>query len=614
MRSIILFLLLLQCLYLKAQNWQIINNFPAQGRYGFIGEAINGKAYIGTGSHTSNGTLKDFWEYNPTNNTWRALPNFPGVARYLAVSFVIDNILYVGLGYNNSFGYLKDFYKYNPASNIWTRIPDYPGIARCQSSTFAIDGKGYVVGGHIAFGATSFQDGYVYNPSTNTWTSIANLPQNTTSAMGFSLENFGYVAGGVNGNGMSYNNVWKYNPSNNQWIAVASMPNSISGASTYTLCGRIYMTCGYSNGNFSNNIISYDPVANTWRNESNFLGSSRRSHISMVLDGKPHIFFGYNGSYLNDFGVRTDSSNLPNAIFSTDVMQVCTNLFPINLSAPIVQSASYLWNTGATSPNIQVSNAGQYWVTITDQCGFSKKDTITISTLNSNLPNAIFSTDVMQVCTNQFPVNLSAPIVQSASYLWNIGATSPNIQVSNAGQYWVTITDLCGNIKRDTIEVINFEDINILFNQENYSLCETDIIELKPTQGFTNYLWSTGETTASIKVQKAGEYWLKVSNGCKEKIDTIKVFDTIDERYLKKIPNAFTPNSDDINDYFEVPVELVGSKLEVYNRWGKKVFASENYKNNWKGENLTQGVYYYIINTNKKCLKPIIKGWITILK
>jgi gliding motility-associated-like protein len=295
-------------------------------------------------------------------------------------------------------------------------------------------------------------------------------------------------------------------------------------------------------------------------------------------------------------------------------MQVCTNQFPVNLSAPIVQSASYLWNTGATSPNIQVSNAGQYWVTITDQCGFSKKDTITISTLNSNLPNTIFSTDVMQVCTNQFPVNLSAPIVQSASYLWNIGATSPNIQVSNAGQYWVTITDLCGNIKRDTIEVINFEDINILFNQENYSLCETDIIELKPTQGFTNYLWSTGETTASIKVQKAGEYWLKVSNGCKEKIDTIKVFDTIDERYLKKIPNAFTPNSDGINDYFEVPVELVGSKLEVYNRWGKKVFASENYKNNWKGENLTQGVYYYIINTNKKCLKPIIKGWITILK
>ena len=45
------------------------------------------------------------------------------------------------------------------------------------------------------------------------------------------------------------------------------------------------------------------------------------------------------------------------------------------------------------------------------------------------------------------------------------------------------------------------------------------------------------------------------------------------------IPEAFTPNGDNINDYFEIlGIELYeGNKLTVMNRWGKKVYEAVNY-------------------------------------
>jgi len=61
--------------------------------------------------------------------------------------------------------------------------------------------------------------------------------------------------------------------------------------------------------------------------------------------------------------------------------------------------------------------------------------------------------------------------------------------------------------------------------------------------------------------------------------------------------NAFSPNGDKDNETFTVTglPDYPNNKLIVYNRWGKKVFEADNYQNDWNGDNLPTGTYFYVI-------------------
>ena len=59
------------------------------------------------------------------------------------------------------------------------------------------------------------------------------------------------------------------------------------------------------------------------------------------------------------------------------------------------------------------------------------------------------------------------------------------------------------------------------------------------------------------------------------------------------IPNLITPNSDGINDLFYITDLPPYSKLIIYDLWGRKIFTSDNYSNDWPSPNIAAGVYYY---------------------
>ena len=69
------------------------------------------------------------------------------------------------------------------------------------------------------------------------------------------------------------------------------------------------------------------------------------------------------------------------------------------------------------------------------------------------------------------------------------------------------------------------------------------------------------------------------------------------------IMNLFTPNGDGYNDYWEISgIESYGRcDVRIFNRWGKLVFSSKNYENDWNGTcdgvELPSAAYYYVINT-----------------
>jgi gliding motility-associated-like protein len=85
-----------------------------------------------------------------------------------------------------------------------------------------------------------------------------------------------------------------------------------------------------------------------------------------------------------------------------------------------------------------------------------------------------------------------------------------------------------------------------------------------------------------------------------------------------KIPNLFTPNGDGTNDTFEIRGLDADANVSliIVNRWGNEVYKSGNYKNNWTGEGLNEGTYYYILNISSAdgSEKNVYKGYVTLVR
>lgn len=148
------------------------------------------------------------------------------------------------------------------------------------------------------------------------------------------------------------------------------------------------------------------------------------------------------------------------------------------------------------------------------------------------------------------------------------------------------------------------------------------VLNVKATGNGLTYAWSpaTGlsdATVANPTVTGTADitYHLTVTNNtsCTTSADVIVTI-------LKApvVPNTFTPNGDGINDTWTVKYleSYPGCTVNIFNRYGQKVFTSTGYPVPWDGRdkngNLPTGVYYYIIDP-KNGRKPIA-GYVTIIK
>jgi gliding motility-associated-like protein len=116
-----------------------------------------------------------------------------------------------------------------------------------------------------------------------------------------------------------------------------------------------------------------------------------------------------------------------------------------------------------------------------------------------------------------------------------------------------------------------------------------------PLNAFNNssgYMWSTGQTTPGIIVTSPNTYWVKVTNqyGCINS-DTLIVHPQLDA-FNFVLPNIVTPNNDGINDFIDFgKYQFSSLQIEIYNRWGKKVFESTDPACVWKPTE-EDGIYY----------------------
>jgi hypothetical protein len=180
-----------------------------------------------------------------------------------------------------------------------------------------------------------------------------------------------------------------------------------------------------------------------------------------------------------------------------------------NLCGP-ADAVSYAWSTGATSQCISVNSTGTYSVTITNNSGCSNTCNKTIT--QNNPPSCSISGNGI-ICPGG-STNLCA--TQGAvSYLWNTGATTQCITVSNAATYTVTITDAngCSSTCNKTITINTLQPCNITGLT---SFCAGGSTTLCAPAGATSYSWSTGATTQCLTVGSAGSYSVTIvdAQGC----------------------------------------------------------------------------------------------------
>jgi gliding motility-associated-like protein len=81
------------------------------------------------------------------------------------------------------------------------------------------------------------------------------------------------------------------------------------------------------------------------------------------------------------------------------------------------------------------------------------------------------------------------------------------------------------------------------------------------------------------------------------------------------IPNILTPNGDGLNDIFVIRNLLVYDyrKIVIFNRWGKAVYTSEGYNNDWDGKGVSDGVYFVVVTILNNGVLEEHTGNITIL-
>jgi len=278
------------------------------------------------------------------------------------------------------------------------------------------------------------------------------------------------------------------------------------------------------------------------------------------------------------------------------------------------------WNTGEVSPSIQVEQTGSYSGTVqvnacevpTDSLNITFENCQDCDTLRSTIAGSLLLGSDTTLCQNEI---LSLMIdVEGSSVRWNTGATDPTLEVSRDGQYWAEVSLEDCTFLTDTIAVsfrncdgcqaLEMELGNNLTLGNDTIICINDTLLLSVDISGAEIEWNTGLVSSAIEISVPGSYWAEVGiGGCLFQTDTLRVAVQECLNCSVYIPNAFSPNGDDVNDNFMVFVDeslcrLREIEMLIFDRWGGLVFQGN--QNRWNGKIKNEigdnGTYVYLIN------------------
>lgn len=258
------------------------------GRYDGVGFSIGNKGYFGTGTDSYyHDCHKEFWEYDPSNDTWTQKADFAGGIRSDAAGFSIGSKGYIGTGidFTTFSNNMSDFWEYIPASNIWRHRADIvPSGFACHSTIgFSIGSKGYIGTGSIV-ASTYSKVFYEYTPDT----------VNATCGASFLLyaDTIPQTYIGINSVGGVAPVTYSWNWGDGNFSSGIAPSHTYSAAGTYNICLTITDALGCVDS-FCYNSYLYKsssnalPIAVTFSNASTGLTNLSKNNNSFTLIPNP---------------------------------------------------------------------------------------------------------------------------------------------------------------------------------------------------------------------------------------------------------------------------------------------------------------------------------------
>jgi gliding motility-associated-like protein len=217
------------------------------------------------------------------------------------------------------------------------------------------------------------------------------------------------------------------------------------------------------------------------------------------------------------------------------------------------------------------------------------------------------------------------PLSFSANFDGNITwagyTTNPISVVANqSAVYSVIMGNVCGTVY-DTVRVNVFQMPSIsIGSNATYCDYETRTLALNGTYNSTTWYASQSpssmgtivSTASQYTTDQTGIYFVVATNGfCSDTASIILTFVPCEIT----APNIITPNGDGFNDVLKFTnLEYYSnSNLVIYNRWGRVVYRSESYNNDWNGGGFADGIYYYILNLPMKVQLIGTDGWTDVV-
>jgi gliding motility-associated-like protein len=269
---------------------------------------------------------------------------------------------------------------------------------------------------------------------------------------------------------------------------------------------------------------------------------------------------------------------------------------------------TYLWNNGQTTQTATALAAGTYTVVVTDANGCTQQQTVTV-TVNNPVTLAVTSTP--SACSSGTgsatanPANGTNPY----TYSWNNGQTTQTATGLAVGTYTVVVTDASGCSQTQTIVVAPLPGPTANATATLTTISFGDNTQLNATGGLT-YTWIPATGLSCTTCANPVATPLQTTTYCAIATDVNGCSDTACVTVIvevpcgsldmsKILPNAFSPNSDGINNLYCVPANvcIANFVIKVYDRLGEKVFESTNFTNCWdgtyKGKPVNTGVFVY---------------------
>ena len=286
---------------------------------------------------------------------------------------------------------------------------------------------------------------------------------------------------------------------------------------------------------------------------------------------------------------------------------------------------TFLWSNGFTTEDLANVPANNYLVTVTDSNGCISEKEFEI-TRQDDL-EIILDTELFAICDTRDVFQKSTVSVSGGvapyTITWSNGVVSgtngETMDTNLEGSYEVTVTDFLGcseslifNVNLPEIGYPEFDYTSFYFTTYGgLSINDPITFTNQSTEEYFSLLWNFGDGNTSTEENPTHTYsvrgWYDVTLtvefilGCSYSI-TKTLY--IGDDYEMVIPNAFTPNLDNINETFRpVYYGITSIRLTVYDTWGTLIYyedSTENEMIGWdgtiNGKKAENGNFFYQVS------------------